>query len=114
MASVRSGRRWVSWGVGAVLLAVVLGVGGYFVKKRASAKGVAGTEAVAAEPAEGDAFAFYKRGRQELDHYDRPGAIDRAIHDLRQAVTLDGKSAASFAALADAYYLKNRENADPQ
>jgi tetratricopeptide (TPR) repeat protein len=63
---------------------------------------------------EQDAFSLYKRGRQELDHYDRPGAVERAIQDMEKAIALDGQSAASYAALAEAYDLKNRQNADPQ
>ena len=113
-APVRSGRRWVWLGVGAVLLVGMLGAGGYFVKKRASAKSAAATEVTAAEPAEGDAFALYKKGREELDHFDRPGATDRAIKTLERAVELDPQSGASFAALAQAYALKNDQNADPQ
>ena len=101
------------WMVVALVLVAMLGTGGYFLKKKASAKSAA-SDVAAAEPAEGDAFAWYKRGRQELEHYDRPGAIDRAIHDLEQTVAQDPQSAAGFAALAEGYYLKNMRNADPQ
>ena len=109
---VRSGRRFVWWGVAAVLLVGLLGVGGYFLKRRASSKGTA-VETVAA-PAEQDALSLYKRGRYALDHFDRPGAIEQAVGDLERAVTLDPESAVSFAALTEAYYRKNTINADPQ
>jgi len=111
--AAKAAKRWMLWGVAAVLLVAVLGAGGYFFKRRASGKNAAVGE-TASGASEENAFALYKRGRQELDHYDRPDAIERAIHDLEQAVALDPHSAASLAALAEAYYLKNRENQDPQ
>ena len=117
VATVASGRasadgRRVLWGVGAVLLVAVLGVGGFFLKRRASSKGTAAETTTA--PAEQDTLSLYKRGRYALDHFDRPGAIEQAVGNLERAVTLDPESAASFAALAEAYYRKNTINVDPQ
>ncbi len=58
--------------------------------------------------------ALYQRARQDLDHYDREGNVDNAIKLLERAVQLDPQSAASYAALAEAYHFKNLSNADPQ
>ncbi len=114
VAPVKGINRWILWGAAAVALIGALGLGGYFVKKKSAAKTAIVSEAVAAAPEEDNAFALYKRGRQELDHFDRPGAVDHAIHDLERAIQLDPQSAASFAALAEAYDRRNQENADPQ
>jgi eukaryotic-like serine/threonine-protein kinase len=65
-------------------------------------------------PVEDNSYALYQRARYELDHYDRPNNIDNAIKLLQRAIELDPQSAASFAALSEAYYEKNRQNADPQ
>lgn len=65
-------------------------------------------------PVEDNAYALYQRARYDLDHYDRPNNIDNAIKLLQRAIQLDPQSAASFATLSEAYYEKNRLNADPQ
>jgi tetratricopeptide (TPR) repeat protein/tRNA A-37 threonylcarbamoyl transferase component Bud32 len=107
-------RQRIAWGVAAVTLIVALGLGGYFLKKKMTAKAAVVSEATVAAAEEDNAFALYKQGRQELDHFDRPGAVDHAIRHLERAIELDPQSAASFAALADAYYQRNRANPDPQ
>jgi len=60
------------------------------------------------------AYTLYQRARQDLDHWDREGNIDNAIKLGERAVQLDPQSAASYAALGEAYVLKNRLNPDPQ
>jgi tetratricopeptide (TPR) repeat protein/predicted Ser/Thr protein kinase len=60
------------------------------------------------------AYSLYQRARQDLDHWDREGNIDNAIKLGERAVQLDPQSAASYAALGEAYVLKNRANPDPQ
>lgn len=70
--------------------------------------------AVADDPAQDDAYALYKRSREYLDHFDREGSSDHAIKLLDRAVQLNPQSAASYAALAEAYYRKNQSNPDPQ
>ena len=65
-------------------------------------------------PIEDNSYALYQRARYDLDHYDQPNNIDNAIKLLQRAIQLDPQSAASFAAMSEAYYEKNRLNADPQ
>ena len=60
------------------------------------------------------AYTLYQRARQDLDHWDREGNIDNAIKLGERAVQLDPQSAAGYAALGEAYVLKNRANPDPQ
>jgi eukaryotic-like serine/threonine-protein kinase len=60
------------------------------------------------------AYSLYQRARQNLDHWDREGNIENAIKLGERAVQLDPQSAASYAALGEAYVLKNRLNPDPQ
>ena len=66
-------------------------------------------------PADASAYALYQRARQDLDGYGRIGRVDHAIQLLERAIQKDPQSAASFAALAEAYYYRNRlGNPDPQ
>jgi eukaryotic-like serine/threonine-protein kinase len=65
-------------------------------------------------PIEDNAYALYRRAREDLDHSDRDGNIDAAIKLLGRAVELDPQSAASYAALSEAYGYKNTFNPDPQ
>ena len=60
------------------------------------------------------AYTLYQRARQDLDHWDREGNIDNAIKLGERAVQLDPQSAASYAALGEAYIIKNLGNPDPQ
>ena len=65
-------------------------------------------------PVEDNAYALYRRAREDLDHSDRDGSVDDAIKLLGRAVELDPQSAASYAALSDAYEYKNSFSPDPQ
>jgi serine/threonine protein kinase/Flp pilus assembly protein TadD len=94
--------------VSGVLLLAIVGLK-YFPKRAAV------TPAPAQEPQVADnAFDLYKQARNDLDHYDRPKMLQHAIKLLERAVQLDPSSAASYAALAEAYDRKNGENPDPQ
>jgi serine/threonine-protein kinase len=91
-----------------LLTAAVVG-GRYFLKKSAP------KQPVTQEPAvEDNAYLLYKRARDYLDHSDHQDKIDAAITLLERAVELDPTSAASYAALGEAYYWKNDLNPDPQ
>ena len=66
-------------------------------------------------PANETAYGLYQRARQDLDNYGANGKVDHAIQLLERAIQKDPQSAASFSALAEAYYFKNRlQNPDPQ
>lgn len=96
---------------GFLLLLVLMGIGGWrWLKKPNPAQQVVGQEAAVDD----NAYTLYRRVRQDLDHWDREGNIDNAIKLAERAVQLDPQSAASYAALGEAYYLKNRANPDPQ
>ena len=94
-------------------LAVVLVVGGilgwhFYTKAKAGAAALQGL------PTDENAYALYQRAREDLDYYDREGNIDQAISLLGRAIQVDPQSAASSAALSEAYFDKNRPNPDPQ
>ena len=101
------------WGVGLVFLVATFAGSAYVLRRHAFVTRTSGGDAPIL-PSEQDAFSLYKRARQELDHYDRPGSTEQAIKDLERAIELNPQSAASFAALAEAYDQKNQMNADPQ
>lgn len=109
-------RRSMWMTAGLVAIVVLVGIGGAALFKRSGlTRHPAGQQAGIQEPVvEDNPYALYKVARDSLDHYDRRGATDRAIRLLQRAVQLDPKSAASYAALAEAYFRKNRENSDPQ
>jgi tetratricopeptide (TPR) repeat protein/predicted Ser/Thr protein kinase len=65
-------------------------------------------------PVDDNAYALYRRAREDLDHFDRDDNLDAAIKLLERAVQLDPQSAPSYAALAEAYVSKNTANPDPQ
>ena len=66
-------------------------------------------------PANETAYGLYQRARQDLDNYGANGKVDHAIQLLERAIQKDPQSAASFSALAEAYYFKNKlQNPDPQ
>jgi serine/threonine protein kinase/Flp pilus assembly protein TadD len=94
-----------------LLLLVVAGIGGWRWHKQANPDQQTGAQEA---PVEDNAYALYRRARQNLDHWDRTGNIDNAIKLTERAVQLDPQSAASYAALGEAYYLKNGANPDPQ
>ncbi|MGO9124642.1 MAG: protein kinase domain-containing protein [Terriglobales bacterium] len=96
----------------AVVLVVVGGVGGWrhFRKPKPAQNAVSAQVFLPSDTA----YTLYQRARQNLDHWDREGNIDNAIKLGERAVQLDPQSAASYAALGEAYVLKNRANPDPQ
>ena len=96
-----------------VLLAVGIGVGGWRYAHRAQR--ALPTSAGSQEFLPGDtAYSLYQRARQNLDHWDREGAVDSAIKLGERAIQLDPQAAASYAALGEAYFQKNQNNPDPQ
>lgn len=100
---------WLATGL--LLLLIFAGIGGWrWHRKSQPAQQADNQEA----PVEDNAYALYRRARQDLDHWDREGNVDNAIKLAERAVQLDPQSAASYAALGEAYYLKNRANPDPQ
>ncbi|MGA7379627.1 MAG: protein kinase [Terriglobales bacterium] len=106
--------RWRSvWMVGVAVVLVVLGgaVGWRRFRKPKPAQNAANAQIF--QPND-TAYTLYQRARQDLDHWDREGNIDNAIKLGERAVQLDPQSAASYAALGEAYVLKNRANPDPQ
>jgi serine/threonine protein kinase len=102
-------QRWTAAGLFALL--VLAGIGGWhWLKKPKSNQPAAAQES----PVDDNAYALYRRAREDLDHSDRDDNVDAAIKLLERAVQLDPQSAASYAALADAYVTKNTANPDPQ
>jgi tetratricopeptide (TPR) repeat protein/predicted Ser/Thr protein kinase len=101
------------WLAGAAIVVVVLGgvIGWRHFRKPRPAQGAASAPIYL--PSD-NAYTLYQRARQDLDHWDREGNIDNAIKLGERAVQLDPQSAASYAALGEAYVLKNTANPDPQ
>jgi serine/threonine-protein kinase len=109
----RNEKKWL-W-IGGVVVAfalLVLGSWHWIKKWIAPTQQVTLTNSEA--PVEDNAYALYQRARQDLDHWDREGNVDKSIKLLERAVQLDPQSAASYASLAEAYFLRNRANPDPQ
>lgn len=102
---------WIACGLLLVLLAAGIGAWRYMKSARRKQNYSASAQE---PPLEDNSYALYQRARYDLDHYDRPNNIDNAIQYLQRAIELDPQSAPSFAALSEAYYEKNRQNADPQ
>jgi len=103
-------QKWMAVGLALVLIAATFGGWRYWNKPK-SPSAVATTAAILP----GDtAYSLFQRARQELDHGDRPGNVAAAIQQLERAIQLNPQSAASYAALSEAYYQKNRANPDPQ
>jgi len=96
---------------GFLVLLVLAGIGTWRWRKRSNPPQPVGTLEA---PVDDNAYALYRRARQDLDHWDREGNVDNAIKVAERAMQLDSQSAASYAALGEAYYLKNRANPDPQ
>jgi len=93
------------------VLLLVAGIAGWRWQKRSKPFQQAGAPEA---PVEGNAYALYSRAKEDLDHSDRDGSIDQAVKLLERAVELDPQSAASYAALSDAYGYKNTFSPDPQ
>jgi eukaryotic-like serine/threonine-protein kinase len=107
--------RFSKWHIGmAAGLFVLLGLagigGGRLLRKPKPAQPAAAQES----PVEDNAYSLYRRARQDLDHSERDGNVDGAIKLLERAVQLDPQSAASYAALGEAYENKHTSNPDPQ
>jgi len=107
----RFSKRHIWLAAGLVVLFVLAGIGGWrWHGKRTVVQNAVTQEA----PAEDNAYALYRRAREDLDHSDRDGNVDGAIKLLGRAVELDPQSAASYAAMSEAYADKNIFNPDPQ
>jgi len=103
---------WQVWlAAGLFVLLVLAGIAGWRWHSKPKPAQQAGAQEM---PVEDNAYALYRRARQDLDHWDREGNVDNAIKLAERAVQLDPQSAASYSALGEAYYLKNRANPDPQ
>jgi tetratricopeptide (TPR) repeat protein/predicted Ser/Thr protein kinase len=100
---------WMAAGFLVLLLLAAIG-GWRWLRKPKPAQQARGQEA----PVEDNAYALYRRAREDLNHSDRDGSVDHAIKLLDRAVQLDPQSAASYAALSEAYDHKNTTNPDPQ
>lgn len=101
----------VWFAAGLLALLVLAGIAGWRWHKRSQPPQQAANQEV---PVEDNAYALYHRARENLDHSDRDGNVDAAIKLLGRAVELDPQSAASYAALSEAYGYKNSLNPDPQ
>jgi Flp pilus assembly protein TadD/predicted Ser/Thr protein kinase len=96
--------------LGLLIVLTLGGMAGLHFYKKAKASSAAMKDL----PADENAYALYQRAREDLDYSDREGNIDRAIELLGRAIQIDPQSAASSAALSEAYYYKNAPNPDPQ
>jgi tetratricopeptide (TPR) repeat protein len=99
------------WVAAAVLILAGAIAGGRFLLNR---RAETWTTAAEVTPADDNSYEIYTQARGYLDHYERPGNIDQSIKLLGRAIQLDPKSAASYAALSEAYSRKNGQNPDPQ
>jgi len=108
-AKKRARNLWLITGTSLALLIVAFAGWHFYPRSKA-----APLNASPAVPADDNAFALYGRARQYLELNDRAGNVDAAISLLQKAVQLDPQSAASYAALGEAYCYKNRDSADPQ
>ncbi len=114
----KASNRRVLWGVVAVLLVAVLGLGGYFLKKKAGAQSAIASQISASRAAESivadEPFALRSQAQAYLERWDVPNNLDRAITMLNRALELDHEYAPAYASLTFAYFEKNRINPDPQ
>jgi tetratricopeptide (TPR) repeat protein/predicted Ser/Thr protein kinase len=108
---VRLSKRHIWTAVGLFVLLVLGGIGGWRSLKKPKPVQPAGAQEA---PGDDNAYALYRRAREDLNHSDRDGSIDAAIKLLERAIQLDPQSAASYAALGEAYESKNNSNPDPQ
>jgi Flp pilus assembly protein TadD/predicted Ser/Thr protein kinase len=107
----RFSKRQIWMAVGFLVLLVLAATGGWRWLRKPKMAQPAGTQEA---PVEDNAYSLYRRARGDLDHSDRDGSVDDAIKLLGRAVELDPQSAASYAALSDAYEYKNSFSPDPQ
>jgi eukaryotic-like serine/threonine-protein kinase len=107
----RFSKRQIWMAAGFLVLLLLATIGGWHWVRKPKIAQPAGTQET---PVEDDAYALYRHARQDLDHWDREGNVDNAIKLLDRAIQLSPQSAASYAALSEAYYQKNSSNPDPQ
>jgi serine/threonine-protein kinase len=60
------------------------------------------------------AYESYLKGLSYLERYDKAGNLDTAIQLFENAVKTDPSFALAFARLAEAQWIKNRNNPDPK
>src|SRR5262249_40680915 len=104
------GNLWI-WALGTFLVAA--SAGGWWWYHRTHPP-VTESQQISDAPVDDTAYAHYQRARQFLDHYDQDDYTGKAMDHLNRAIAIDPKSAASYAALAEAYFQKNKTNPDPQ
>jgi serine/threonine-protein kinase len=109
--SERFSKRQIWLAAGLFVLLVLAGTGGWHWLRKPKPAQQAGVQE---SPVEDNAYALYRRAREDLDHSERDGKVDGAIKLLERAVQLDPQSAASYAALGEAYEDKNDSNPDSQ
>jgi eukaryotic-like serine/threonine-protein kinase len=107
----RLSKRQMGIATGMIVLVALAGFGGWRLLRKLKPAQQAGAQE---SPVEDNAYALYRRAREDLDHADRQGNGDAAIKLLERAVQLDPQSAAGYAALSEAYDLKDNSNPDPQ
>ncbi len=109
--SRRLSKRQMWMAAALIVLLAFAGIGGWRLLTKPKPAQQAGAQE---SPVEDNAYALYRRAREDLDHADRDGNVDAAIKLLERAVQLDPQSAAGYAALSEAYDLKDNSNPDPQ
>ena len=114
-AKKRHDRRTTWLAAGVLIVLVSAAAVGWKYWKHPAPNSAGGNSSVSEGAGSNDnAFALYKQAREDLYHYDRTGNVERAIQRLERAVQLDPNSAASYAALGHAYYVRNRTTPDSQ
>ena len=111
-ASPGSPSKWQGWMIASLgVLLILATVGGWRLLRKPTPTSTTAQQGV---PVEDNAYALYRRAREDLDHSDRDTNVDAAIKLLERAVQLDPQSAASYAALSEAYTLKDTSSPDSQ
>ncbi len=82
----RFSKRQIWMAAGFLVLLVLAAIGGWRWHSKPRPTQPAGTQEA---PVEDNAYALYRRAREDLDHSDRDGSVDRAIKLLERAVQLD-------------------------
>ena len=100
---------WLAAGL--LVLLVLAGFAGWRWSQKADSRSKAGTQVA---PVEDNAYALYRRAREDLDHSDRAGNVDAAIKLLERAVNWIPSPRPATLRLSEAYANKNIFNPDPQ